>query len=1545
MLQDKLSTIIFTFMNLPRKLVSAFQLQVEDLLFNPLHSLLLKNWIPPLLMYVLMVWQSLQVLSVLFDPMLSDFWNSSIANNLIDFFQSFYIDRICEYSSVTELSLCSGFCLLVFFAVLVGFFIQRKRNSKSFIFLFCLRLLFETNRTVFVLPCLRFLLLNIEFPFRHSSRFSESQFEGTSLAFILTAAVFSFIGLLLYGYFLTFIYMSYTDVRVSNESPFSRNPNNHELYHLFFLMSISLLRLFEEKVLIKYLLLSVFIGKSLYNLSLHYSRIMYFSPIMQITSLFFSLLYFWTPAMMLASVIWNDGMNATIWLMGVLAISIVSIVFFPFVPRFSIDPHHLDVSNFLIFEEIASNLILYSKKSSRFFTVLQGYVSHHHTTCAVEKCPLRKMPTFQNRLTAVEHAGSVTAAFLEFISFLFKDHINSNYLFIELRLRYCLFLINFIKRNDLAVVELSILSQLEPSLQTRFLIYSLVRECVESKVQLNEKEASVASAEIQKFWIIRDCQSLNLEIERLCKKYIDFWTKVGSLSIDQDEMYAAASDLRDDLAHFDSFWNDLHPMSSSKHPKSLIKSGLFISNVMNQLERGRKIIERGMILYQEISSRGKNLDLVMLDTNLMELETAIIVISGNMDKPGVICDINTNALMMFGFLKEEVMGKNIKELMTTEVKSLHDDFLRKSVIKKSSKKFAKESIIYGRTKSKNLIAVRAVIKSFFQNEPFFIGKVISTNKNMWVSDVMVNSLGKMETFSDPAIRMLGLSLRDIDQDKDIDALLPQFNLFSGSIKEKEDARTLILPTGTFSITCQRYVYAQMAAPVYIFHVIKKHHDVQDEEIPILNPPTFSFVFNDKSQIILKDSIFDRSASLNGFEKSLRVDHESAFDFDIKTAKLSQGKVIKISESSDKSLDGPILVNIIEASTPSQNSRSFSKAENNFHSEISEELIERWVREYVRDTPLPVSASKLLTVLLLTSILFVSILFCGLILNSIKFDRVILINNISKYFFEIRSALMDVVSLIFYITNLKSLNPDMMIWNPNVNHLIFEQLEGGINEIYDNSNQYHSSMTKLFSTPMFSFTGYNSSEKLTYVEAVKLLIVDAFITVNTDYSLVGLDKLVQNRFVLNSMNEFWNKISTVQDRFMEFEWAEVNNYSFLWILFAIQMLLVFCESLFAFQQFKRIQSQISNEQVLLIEIDFTKMKQKIRSIQNFLVSMELEVRMEQLEPEDDERDKDFMLASKKRTFLKPSLQVTPLVLVICRIFFILGVIGFWVVFNLKKLNSVQVLLNEKSSTSTFKCNYHYVLNSFYTFVYDPSIPLNNTDSKTVLSQLISNLLSMDEDLTINQMIAMEIHSKEYQNFTQSLFLKPSCEFLEAQAETFKLMTSIEECKEYMMIGGDNDYVSDGLTVGLTKFSQSIFTSAQDFISNKRIESSGKTTCGDSASRFCFLDPQEAYINFMFVTKVMKDFSRLWISKLTEEFSELAISGQNVNEDLVFFLLLYSQVVWTICVVLLIFYLEKKMKNVRSLLKIIPTESLMLSPKLKDFFNIDACIRSWELDRNT
>ena len=167
----------------------------------------------------------------------------------------------------------------------------------------------------------------------------------------------------------------------------------------------------------------------------------------------------------------------------------------------------------------------------------------------------------------------------------------------------------------------------------------------------------------------------------------------------------------------------------------------------------------------------------------------------------------------------------------------------------------------------------------------------------------------------------------------------------------------------------------------------------------------------------------------------------------------------------------------------------------------------------------------------------------------------------------------------------------------------------------------------------------------------------------------------------------------------------------------------------------------------------------------------------------------------------------------------------------------------------------------------------------------------------------------------------------------------------MIGGDNDYVSDGLTVGLTKFSQSIFTSAQDFISNKRIESSGKTTCGDSASRFCFLDPQEAYINFMFVTKVMKDFSRLWISKLTEEFSELAISGQNVNEDLVFFLLLYSQVVWTICVVLLIFYLEKKMKNVRSLLKIIPTESLMLSPKLKDFFNIDACIRSWELDRNT
>lgn len=1545
MSQDKLWTIIFTFMNVPRKLVSTFQLQVEGLLFNPLHSLLLKNWIPPLLMYILMVWQSVQVLSALFDPMLADFWNSSIANFLIDFFQRFYIDRIGEGSSLTELGLDSGLCLLVFFAVLIGFVIQRKRNSKSFIFLCFLRLLFELNRTVFVLPSLRFFLLNIELPFRHSSRFSESQFEGISLGFTFAAAVFSFVGLLLYSYFLIFIHISYTDVKVSNESPFSRNPNNRELFHLFFLMSISLLRMFEEKALIKYLFLITFIGKSLYNLSLHYSRIVYFSPIMNITSFFFSLLYFWTPAMMLTSVIWSDGMNTTIWLMGVLAIFTISVAFFPLTPRLSIDPHQFDTSTFLVFEEIATNLLLYSKKSTQYFAVLQGYVSHHHTSCAVEGCPLRKMSIFQNRVTAVEHASSITAAFLEYISFLFKDHINSNYLLIELRLRYCLFLINFIKRNDLAVVELGILSQLELSLQTRFLIYSLVRDCVESKIQLSEKEATEASAEIQKFWIVRDCQSLNLEIERLCKKYIDFWTKVGSLSIDQDEMYAAASDLRDDLTRFDSFWNDLHPMSSFKHPRSLIKFGLFVSNIMNQLERGRKLIERGMILYREITSRGKNLDLVMLDTNLTELETAIIVISGNMDKPGIICDINTNALLMFGFQKEEVMGKNIKELMTTEVKSLHDDFLRKSVITKSSKRFAKESIVYGRTKSKNLIAVRAVVKSFFQNETFFIGKVIRTNKNMWVSDVMVDSLGKMETFSEPAIRMLGLSPRDIDQDKHIDSLLPQFNLFSGSIKDGEEVRTLVLPTGTFSITCQRYVYAKMEAPVYIFHVIKKHNDVEDEKIPIMNSPPFSFVFNEKSNIILKDSLFNRSASLNGFKETLRVDHESAFDFEIKTAKLSRGKVIKISESSEKSLNEPILVNVIEAGAPSQGLRTFSKAEGSFHSEVNEELIERWVCEYVRDTPLPVSVSKLLFILLLSSIIFLSILCSGLILNSIKFDRIIMINRVSKYFFEIRSALMDVVSLIFYISNLKSLNSDMVIWNPAVNHLIFEQLEGGINEIYDNSNQYHSTLTDLFGTPMFSFTGYDSSEKLTYVEAVKLLTVDAFITVNTDYSLIGLDKLVQNRFVVNSMNEFWNKISTVQERFMQFEWAKTNDYSFLWILFAALMLFVICESAYAFQEFRRIQNRISNEQVLLIEIDFVKMKQKIRSIQNFLISMEHEVRMEQLEPEDDDRDKDYMLASKKRAFLKPSLQLTPLIMIICRILFILGVIGFWIIYNLKKLNTVQALFNEKSSTSTFKCNYHYVLNSFYTFVYDPSIPLNNSDSNVIISEQIANLFSMDEDLTINQMIAMEIHSAEYQNFTQSLFLKPSCEFLQDQAENLELMTNIQECEQYMMIGGDNDYVSDGLTVGLTKFSQSIFTSVKDFISNKSTNANGKTTCGDSPSRFCFLNPQETFINFMFVTKVMKDFSRLWLSKLTEEFSKLAISGQNINEDLVFVFLFYSLVVWSICVALLILYLEKKMKNVRSLLKIIPTESLMLSPKLKDFFNIDACIRSWELDRNT
>lgn len=1526
----------------PKRLISSIQLEFEGMCFWPLHVLLQRNWIPPFVISLMILFQNLQTSAVLFDPKLAEGWNSTEVSRIAQKIGSFYLDRQFEGLPAETVGLASYAGLVLFLGLSVLLLVHSRTRLEVSILLAGLRAFLEAIRTIFVFPCYQVWTKNFSFLFWPEDMERTSSLSSPIL--IKFNSIVSGFGFVLSFWFLCLLQMSFTDVKISNESAFAQNPHSHQTVLVFFLALISMMRIFIGRSLVKYLILISYAVYSIYVLRFIFIKPVYFCRSTRAIYFFFAAFNLWTVFMTLMNVIWTDGMSSIIWLSGLPLIFGLSLIERQAVLKLKTEAHSLSLDKFLHFEGTALQFFFRSSCDPKAFQALQGFVAHHHVDCKDLACPLGVIKKFEGSPLGLEHSNKVKRAFLGFIKYLYERQINENYMVVNLRVRYCLFLVNFWGRKDYAASELSLISQLEPKIQVRFLIFSIWNDAIDSKNSPKSAENILISNEIQKYWILRDCLSFVEEIERLCKIYIEFWVNVCSINYNQDELYRSSLNFCREIEKFESFWDKLHPMSSNKNPKSLITLGLFMSSVGNQLDRGRKLIDKGMKQLKESASKGQDLELLMLDTNLNELDVPSIVISGNPSSPGIVTEINTNALVLFGYQKEEVIGENLNILMQKEIAVHHDDYLRKSVAEKSANKFATERIVYGRTKSNYLIAIRVVVKAFFQKETFFIGKIIGVNKTMWISDVMSDSSGRLKMFSEAAIKMLGLTLRDCEKETPIDTLLPQFSLYAEFDRNRAQNQTVILASGTFNINVQSFIYESMEEGMIVYNISKKVNDseeeTQEKKFPL---PRFEFAFDSKSNFVLRSTGVSQRVTYAHLELGVRLGNREDFAENIIIAKLNLGKIIKYNTNSIKEFE--LAGEGSESNDQTQGGDDFWRrgTQNELDQprkvEVKEESYEFWVRKYLKDLPLPVSMMLFLLIIGMLSAAFCS----GLGINSFlvrqKLDQLSSLVILSKHFFELRSTMLDMVSQIFSneISSHFQQNSITAEYETTRKKLI-EQMESGLQVLSDSSNDYNSLTKELFGAQIFSFSGYSSSEPMSYIDAIKALSVDAFITMNTNPDLYNAHTFVQNRFISNVMNEFWNKLRGLQQRFFEFEFDHINDKLYFWLIVSCLLILVAGESLYTFLSISSMKRRISSELVLLMEIDYDKAKQKIKTVQNFLMSMEIESNMEFMEVEDDNRDRDIMFANKKRAFLRIPSEPFHVLLVVGRFLFVGSVLAFVVVWNYNRIYSTNTLLNEFVTAVSFKGSYHYTLNSFYSYAFLPDMQLNHTEPASFLMKLVLDLPNLDEDLTTNQMIAMSLHSDEYIKFSQKLLLENNCDLLAESASVIELISNLTTCYHYLSSKDENDYVSEGLTVGLTKYSQNMFSSISDFFIDENAGFPNAGNCTLAEKRLCFLENKNANVNFIYTANLLKDFSRLLSKHLIEDFQKIICDGSR-DKDVLFLLLLISSVVlWLGGVALISALIYLKMKNVRKLLLLIPTEFISFSPKLRDFFNIDAYFTS-------
>lgn len=231
--------------------------------------------------------------------------------------------------------------------------------------------------------------------------------------------------------------------------------------------------------------------------------------------------------------------------------------------------------------------------------------------------------------------------------------------------------------------------------------------------------------------ILANFEEKRLEFEtslRNCtEKVIQFWNLLLSAEIKIENVYDLGCQITSFLKSIHETFNSIVSIFPN-HIKTFSTYAFFLKNVTNsemeseeysekvaQIRRNHEIGKKE--IYENNSGFSINGD------------TAIILISGNIETLGVILNANEHTQNFFGYSYNDLVGISVNKLMPKIVSAAHDKFLLKFYEKGQNILINNEKLLFGISKSGLLIPIALLVKTMpgLMNEIRYIGFIRSKN--------------------------------------------------------------------------------------------------------------------------------------------------------------------------------------------------------------------------------------------------------------------------------------------------------------------------------------------------------------------------------------------------------------------------------------------------------------------------------------------------------------------------------------------------------------------------------------------------------------------------------------------------------------------------------------------------------------------------------------------------------------------------------------------------------------------------------------------------
>ena len=746
--------------------------------FNFVYHLLETQMENILLDYLLIIIQFIQLISFPMDYAFSDGWKNSWFGTVGHFFhycQTLFI--LVDYSNFFLISFFFSVLYIIVFFILLSLSIHNlAKHSLNKNILEITYILIQFN-TILSIPFLK-ILFNIFVCNENNNLYNENIKCNSNLH--LAMIVISCISIVIYVpllYLLKSVYFEYGVVQNKIKSCFTSS--TEVVLILIKLILVVVYRFITHEIALSIITLVL----SFYIFFDYYGKQPYTNKYFNKTYLTLYLLFLWSSFIcFVALILKNSKFEGAIFilLLGYPIIILTLIIrefefTFEKLFEFNEDKYKdgykslVKIEYFLKLEQALSDKI-----RTREQKILYSYIENYEQTCTNEECELK---SFLKIPLKVENFENMKICLLMHAELLFKEEISKYPFNAKLRLSYAIFLYYKMNKKQLGTKEILLLSKHSSNFEDTFLIYRAQKliEAENSGVSFN----AITQKEIGKLNFKAIINNLRTIMGKIVMNYIDFWSILARSDELKSENFKKMNEIGNKINKLNGDLNtNIEKLEKvNLYDRELIRLYLqYLIEILNDHSTAdkynSKIIELEHAKHQYDEDNIFNLNLKAMTRSE---DYKYLVVSLYPENFGLICNMSLSANILFGFTKEELIGRPLDYILPELFIIPH-----KKLLSDSTEKFRKSNILknttaskirsdfknietFGRNKMKYLIPVKMknVLVSTEEGKIYGVSKIVEENnlmndKQPEIAYVLTDNDFIINSFSPNATKLLHL---------------------------------------------------------------------------------------------------------------------------------------------------------------------------------------------------------------------------------------------------------------------------------------------------------------------------------------------------------------------------------------------------------------------------------------------------------------------------------------------------------------------------------------------------------------------------------------------------------------------------------------------------------------------------------------------------------------------------------------------------------------------------------------------------------------------